>query len=314
MLLLYSGGRLDTNFYYHSGLEIDHCFLLVNGKSRTIFVPKMNEALAKARFHGRVVVYEDVLEALSPYIKRKTVLADFHSLNALMAKRLSRFCRLKDHSLELVRMRMVKRKDEVAKIAKAAKYTHQIFDSLDFRKAKTELGLKKQILIATMELGLEPAFEPIISTDQNTSYPHSTPTSKKLGSLVMVDYGVKYGHYCSDVTHCFIRDGDRKKKEQYEKLQDVCHSLIDSLPEMRKGRDVSKQCGRLMAKAHFPKMIHAPGHGVGLDIHELPSLRLKSDDKLAGATMAIEPAFYLKDYGMRYEETIYFDGRKARIL
>ena len=41
---------------------------------------------------------------------------------------------------------------------------------------------------------------------------------------------------------------------------------------------------------------------------------MKSDDPLSGATMAIEPAFYLSRYGMRYEETVYNDGKKARVL
>ncbi len=314
MLLLYNGGHLDSNFYYHSGCEVDHCFLLINGKKRTLFVPKMNESLARASFRGKVVAYEDALKSLASHIRNKTVLADFRSLNALMAKKISRLCRLKDHSEGLAAMRRVKRKDEVAKIAKAAKCTHQIMDSLDFSKAQTELGLKKQMLMATLELGLEPAFEPIVSTDKNTAYPHSVPTNKKLGALVMVDYGVKYQHYCSDITRCFIRDGDSRKHAEYEKLQYVCHSLVDSLRELERGSEVAKACERLMERAHFPKMIHAPGHGVGLDIHELPSLRLKSICPLAGAAMAIEPAFYLKNYGMRYEETVYFDGKKARIL
>jgi len=314
MLLLYNGGHLDSNFYYHCDLDIDHSFLLIQGRSRTLLVSKLNESLAKARFRGRVVTYEDPLKALAPYVKNRTILADFRSLNALMAKKLSRMCKLKDHSEELAAMRRVKRKDEVSKIAKAAAYTHRIMDSLDFGKAKTEAGLKNQILHKTLDLGLEPAFDPIISTDNNTSYPHSTPTNKKLGSLVLVDYGVKHEHYCSDVTRCFIRDGDSRKHAEYEKLQYVCHSLVDSLHELERGSDVAKACGRLMEKAGFPKMIHAPGHGVGLDIHELPKLSMKSICPLAGATMAIEPAFYLKKYGMRYEETVWFDGKKARIL
>lgn len=314
MLLLYRGGRFDANFYYHGGVDMDHSFILIQGKSRTLLVSKLNESLAKACFRGKVIAHEEPLKALAPYIKNKPVLADFRSLNALMAKKVGRMCRLKDYSEELAAMRRVKRKDEVAKIAKAAKHTHNILDSLDFKKAKTELGLKKQILHATLELGLEPAFDPIVATDRNTSYPHSVPTNKKLGPLVMVDYGVKYEYYCSDVTRCFIRDGDSRKHAEYEKLQYICHSLIDSLHEMERGSDVAKACGRLMERANFPKMIHAPGHGVGLDIHELPKLSLKSVCPLAGSTMAIEPAFYRKSYGMRYEETVWFDGKRARIL
>ena len=50
-----------------------------------------------------------------------------------------------------------------------------------------------------------------------------------------------------------------------------------------------------MEKAGFPKMIHS----IGLEVHERPYLGQKSEDQLKGATMAIEPAFYLSRYGMR---------------
>jgi Xaa-Pro aminopeptidase len=161
---------------------------------------------------------------------------------------------------------------------------------------------------------LETAFDPIVATDRNTSYPHYRGGAKRLGSLVLVDYGVKSGHYCSDVTRCFILDGDGKKKAQYERLQDICWFIADSLPNLNKGKEVAELANDLMAKGGFPKLIHSIGHGVGLEIHESPSLGQKSDDALAGATMAIEPAFYLSGYGMRYEETVYNAGKKAKIL
>jgi Xaa-Pro aminopeptidase len=60
-------------------------------------------------------------------------------------------------------------------------------------------------------------------------------------------------------------------------------------------------------------MIHSIGHGVGLEVHELPRLSPKSRESISGSVLAIEPAFY-KSYGMRFEETIHFDGKKVRIL
>ena len=61
-------------------------------------------------------------------------------------------------------------------------------------------------------------------------------------------------------------------------------------------------------------MIHSIGHGIGLSVHEFPRLSKKYKDKIAGTTFTIEPAFYLRRYGMRFEDMVYFDGKKARIL
>ena len=314
MILLFRGEGFDADFYRHAGVDIDNAFLLEDGGKKTLLVHKMNAALAKAEFHGKVVVYGDAIAELRKRLRRRTVLCNPFSMSAHLAKRLGSFCRLKDFSDELGRMRIAKKDEEVRLTAKAVKATKEIFDSLDFKAARTELDLQRQLLVLTAEMGLEPAFAPIVSTDRNTAFPHSTPSGKRLGSLVMVDYGVRYKHYCADLTRCFVLDGDRKKKERYERLRDICWFIADSLPNMGKGKEVASLASDLMKDAGFPKMIHSIGHGVGLEVHERPRLGPSSDDSLKGATIAIEPAFYLSNYGMRYEETIFNDGKKARIL
>jgi len=314
MLLLYSGESFNPNFYYYAGIDIDHSFLVAGPRKKILFVSRLNESLAKASFKGRVVVYHDPYKELSKYIKNKTVLADLNSISARMAQRLRRVCRLKDHTVALLEQRAKKKKTEVSNMAKAASHTKRILALLDFKTAKTELGLKKQILVATAELGLEPAFEPIVSTDRNTSYPHYRAGNKKLGSLVLVDYGVRYRHYCSDLTRCFILDGDREKKARYEKLKNICHSIADALPDMETGKEVAEQAERLMKKAGHPPMIHSIGHGIGLAVHEFPRLSKKYNDRIGGATFTLEPAIYLRQFGLRFEEMVYFDGKKARIL
>jgi Xaa-Pro aminopeptidase len=315
MLLLYRGESFDPNFFYHSGTDIDHSFLLVDGKRKTLLVNGMNEALARSRFRGRVVVYRDALETLSRLIRRKAVLFDGQAMSARMARKLGALCRLKDHSPELLAQRAAKNPAEVSDIRKAVRKTKEIFESLDLRAARTELDLQKQLMVATAEMGLEQAFEPIVSSGPGTSYPHYQAGRRKLGDLVLVDYGVKANHYCSDLTRCFIRGRDRKMKEQYERLQDICWFLADSLPALERGKDIAKLSSDLIKKAGFPPLIHSIGHGVGLEIHELPRLGMKSEDRLAGTAIAIEPAFYLAGrYGMRYEETVWFDGKRGRVL
>jgi Xaa-Pro dipeptidase len=314
MLLLYRAEGFNPNFYYHAGVDIDHSFLVAGPRKRILFVPRLNASFAKKNFKGKVVVFEDPYRELSKYVKNRTVLADLSSMNARMAQRLSRICRLRDHTVPLLEQRAKKKRAEVKNMEKAARLTREIFASLDFKSAKTELGLKKQVMLATAELGLKPAFEPIVSTDRNTSYPHYNAGNKKLGSLVLVDYGVRYRHYCSDLTRCFILDGYREKKTRYEKLKNVCHSLVDALPDMKTGKEVAVMAERLMKKEGFPKMIHSIGHGVGLAVHEFPRLSKKYDDRLKGTTFTIEPAFYVGRYGMRFEEMVHFDGKKARVL
>ncbi len=314
MLLLYRGESFNSNFYYHAGIDIDHSFLLIGTRKKILLVPKLNEAIAKASFKGEVVVFRDPYKTLSRYMKGRTVLADLASISARMARKLQRICKLEDHSVALLEKRAKKKKEEVGSMARAARHTKEILASLDFKSAKTEAGLKRQILVATAEFGLEPAFDPVVSTGRNTFYPHHRAENKRLGPLVLVDYGVRYRHYCSDLTRCFISSSDRQKKAQYEELENICHSVADALPNMNTGKQVAGLAEKLMKKAGFPKMIHSIGHGIGLDVHEFPRLSRKYKDKLAGSTFTLEPAFYLRMYGMRYEETIHFDGKKARIL
>ncbi len=315
MLLLYRGESFDPDFFYHSGTDIDHAFFVSSGAKRTLLVPKMNEGIAKATFRGNVVAYDDPLKALGRLLRGKPVLCDASSMSLRMGKRLGKICRLKDHSVELLQERARKKPAEVSDIRKAVRLTKEILDSLDIKGARTELDLQKQLMVKTAEMGLEQAFEPIVATGIGSSYPHYRAGNKKLGSLVLVDYGVRWNHYCSDLTRVFILGNDRKKKEEYERLQGICQGIVDELPDLRTGRDVAALSAKLIEKAGFPELIHSIGHGVGLEIHEFPRLGMKSDDLIARSAIAIEPAFYYRNrYGMRYEETVWFDGKRARIL
>lgn len=313
MLLLHRGESFNANFYYHSGVDIDNSFLLASGRRKALITNTLNAALARDSFQGKVIVAQQPLDEAAKRL-RGAALYDAASMSARLAEKLGRRCRLKDYSAELLSMRARKRPDEVAKIRRAVRETKEIIRSLDFGRAKTESGVRKQLLVAAAERGLEPAFDPIVSSGANTAYPHYRCGNARLRSHVMVDFGVRWGHYCADITRCFILDGNRRKKEEYGKLRSVCHSVIDALPELRTGRAVAAFAAKEMEKAGFPQMIHSIGHGVGLDIHEFPRLGAKYLDATGGAAMAIEPAFYGKRYGMRYEETVHFNGKKATIL
>ncbi len=315
-ILLYRGEQFNANFYYFSKCDIDHAFLLIEETSKTLLVPKLNEALAREQFDGKVIVYE-AIETLKKELKGRKIFIDGSATSMRLFEKLGEFCKPKDISAELNAIRAIKKEEEVVKIEKAAKITKKILDSVDFAKMRTENDVKKVLLIETLEMGCEPAFEPIVATDRNSSFPHYRSGDVKLGDSLLIDYAVKYEHYCADLTRCFFLNNsieNKKREENYNSLIEITKKIVANLKNFKTGKDVAFCSEKLIKEYRLPKLIHAIGHGIGLEVHESPKLGKKSKDRIARSALAIEPAIYFKDYGLRYEETIYFDGKIARIL
>lgn len=312
--LLYRGETFNANFTYFSGLDIDHSFMIADGNRKTLLVPGLNAALARKRFRGKVVTYSNAYESIGGLLMGRKAGADLSSLPAKAYVRLSRICRLHDCSEELYSMRAKKSPREIRKLRRAAKTTKSLIESLEIRSGMSEKELKTQLLVKMAGMGLEPSFEPIVSSGANTAFPHSTSGNAKLRGHVMVDCGVRYENYCGDITRCVIIGRNPKLERMYECLEGVCHSVIDSIPDMRHGGEVARFAEKEMKKRGLPPMIHSIGHGIGLDVHEYPRLSEKYGDCIKGTTFTIEPGAYMRSFGLRFEEMVYFDGRKARIL
>ncbi len=316
-ILLYRGETRNPNFYYFSGLDISNSFLLMQGGRKKLLVSELEEKGARKVMKKGVVVLDDFFPYLKKELKGKKVKVDGGRLPARIFGKLGKFCKPADASVEFYTKRMAKRKDEVEKIRKAAKITNEMIDSLEVSKGMTENEVKKQLLINTLEKGLEPAFEPIVASGPNTAVPHHRCTDKKIEDFVLVDYGVKVGHYCSDITRCFAvsrTEAAEREMNLYRRLHDVFDLIVDEIPSLENGKELAELSEKIMKYKGLPKMIHAVGHGVGLDVHEFPRLNKKYNDNILGTVFALEPAAYFRSYGARFEETVYYDGKKVRIL
>src|SRR3989338_8569901 len=183
-LFLCRGEKFDSDFYYFSGVDIDHAFFVLKGSEKFLLVPKMNEALARKDFSGKVVACTDFLAELKRIIGKKELLVNSHSISASLYQKLSKHFRLEDVSARLYEIRMKKKNSEIEAISKAVKATKEMLNNIDFSICKTELDVKKYLLRETLELGLEQAFEPIVATDKNSSFPHYRAGNVKLGSIV----------------------------------------------------------------------------------------------------------------------------------
>jgi len=312
-ILLYRGEEFNSNFYYFSGLDLDHSFYLSNPK--TLFVPRLNYTLAKKLFKGKVISYADQAVELKKGLSEKKLCADFRSLPASVYRKISRFCRLSDASEWFLKTRSKKSAGEVSLIKKASAITKKLFDELDFSKLKTENQVSSFLFSRTYDLGCEPAFTPIVASGANSRFPHyQSGKNAKLKSLVLVDYGVKYKNYRSDFTRVFFLDRNKEAEKNYETLKSIFHVIADAYPQFRTGKDLAKFAEKQYAKHRFPLPPHSWGHGIGLDVHEFPRLSKKYSDSLFGATVAIEPSVYFSKYGLRFENTCYFDGKKLRVF
>lgn len=308
--LFYSGddaGSPNAAFTYFSGCSVDSSYLLLKPDGGRMLAHEMNFGAAKSVSRYPVqLLGKDRAGDIRRACGNGKVGFVFGEATA------SRFLALrKKAKLKLVEAdgrafeaRGEKSQNEIALLSQSAAIARRILDSLDPWECKTEIELLSHLKITALEAGADISFEPIVATGKNASFPHHNATGKALGDNVLVDFGVRYKGYCSDFTRCYFRKKNREM-EAYGECQEIFAEILEGLPECRQGKDVALLSAMLFKQHGLPPLMHAIGHGIGLEVHEYPHLGKKSDDTLGvGTVLAIEPAAYFKDYGVRYEEMV----------
>ena len=175
---------------------------------------------------------------------------------------------------------------------------------------ETAKYIKKQILDsqATSE-----SFPTIVCFGKNTANPHHIPSDTKLknNQIVLIDIGCVYKGYCSDITRTFYI-GDKKPSRDLQDMYKLVYYTnklgLKSVYAGMNGRDLDNICRQYIANnKRFGKLfLHSLGHGVGIQIHELPNCSPISDNKLfKNSVITIEPGVYKPDLGgVRIEDTV----------
>lgn len=153
-------------------------------------------------------------------------------------------------------------------------------------------------------------FETIVASGKLGAKPHAVPTDKviKSGELVTIDMGVSLNGYNSDETRTYgVGKLSKRHREIYATVKDAHDRAIDSVRAGVKAKKVDAAARACIKKAGFGKYFgHGTGHGVGIDVHELPYISPKSDTVLrAGMVITIEPGIYIPDFGgVRIEDMV----------
>ena len=152
------------------------------------------------------------------------------------------------------------------------------------------------------------AFSSIVATGQNGADPHAIPGPTRLeaGQCVVMDFGAKAFGYCSDMTRVvFLGQPDEKMAQAWEVLRRANETVEAMLQPGITGKAAHEAAERVLAEGGFAgKMGHGLGHGVGVEVHELPLLNARNGRPLVeGNVVTVEPGIYLPgEFGMRLED------------
>ena len=211
-------------------------------------------------------------------------------------------------------LRRVKDDGEVARMAAAARIAD---DALAAVRPLFAEGLSEADLALALDSEMRrrgasgSSFDTIVASGPNAAKPHASPSGRRIeeGELVVVDFGAVVDGYCSDMTRTLCV-GPPRSAVLERMVEVVAESQRAGVAAVRSGQaaaDIDAVCRQVIDAAGWgDAFLHSTGHGVGLDIHEAPSVSSVSGDTLAaGYVVTVEPGVFLPEHGgVRIEDTV----------
>jgi Xaa-Pro aminopeptidase len=232
--------------------------------------------------------------------------------------------------------RIIKSPKEIKMLERAVRLGAQAFEAFARDINANGFGTSERQLFVSAEAAMRGennkalSFEPIVAIGANAANPHACPTAASLheGDLLLFDAGLKHKRYCSDRTRT-VQTGQefdfdihqRFKSRKIQKAYDTVLKAHDkAIAKARSGmhaNEIDAIARRVIEKAGYGKyFVHSTGHGVGLDIHELPVISSRSRTKIKnGMVYTIEPGIYIPGkFGIRIEDMVVMEDGRARVL
>lgn len=238
-------------------------------------------------------------------------------------RRNCRSTRLVDAKPIAAEMRELKDDAELSKIRKAIRIAQDAFAATceSIRVGQTELEMAARLEYEMKVRGASgPSFPTICAEGPNAALPHAHPGSRKVknGSAVLFDWGARVGNYCSDLTRVvFVGSIHDKIGEVYRIVLEAQRRAIAGIRPGERMCDVDDLARQYIADAGYREAFnHGLGHGLGLEVHEAPSLSWRSNAKLqAGMVVTVEPGIYLPGVGgVRIEDDVLVTPKGHRML
>ena len=152
------------------------------------------------------------------------------------------------------------------------------------------------------------SFDTIVASGENSSKPHAVPTDRRIqeNDVITIDMGCKINGYCSDMTRTiFVGKVPDEVKLVYDLVLKNQEQVLQDMKDNANTKQISKMVDNDFRLNNYD-LIHALGHGVGLDIHEGPVLSINSESVLReNMVVTDEPGIYVAgQFGVRIEDTV----------
>ncbi|MBI9101982.1 MAG: aminopeptidase P family protein [Spirochaetales bacterium] len=323
-------GSRTANLRYLSGMPMDALLFIIPGKGagredKSILVP-WDEILA-----GKIACADEIIgytefdrlfeNAVSKLLEKEGIPAGsrvelpsalpHHSFVNFSG--MEYLCRKTGFESNLAALRMVKDEEELAIIREGSRLTNRLLDELEMAVKKGEIHTEIDIALfierRSRTLGCEgTGFETIAAGPDRSwgihAFPLYTAGPFATKGMSLVDFGVNYKGYTTDITASFVKGPLSEKQEEMISLVEKAYTAssemlapgVTTMAVADKATDVFKKGGWVMP--------HALGHSYGLDVHEAPTLRNGKDPVVleAGMVVTIEPGLYHEaEGGVRWE-------------
>ena len=329
-----------ADIYYASGFYSDPherllLLVLFQEGEPVLVCPEMERALVeKSGWHGSIVTYTD---SEDPWVIVKKALHrqmpnPFRM--ALQKNHLSvaRFEKLQqiypgvhytDFEHVVVKSRQVKSPEELKQIQHAVDITERALETVaeGLWEGVTEREVVHQLEEVMKKQGADgAAFDTIVLFGEKSAYPHGVPSEARLqkGDLILVDLGARYGRFCADMTRTWVFGGaDEVTQERLELVSEAKAAAIEACRHGGRIGDVDKAARDVLTEAGFgDHFITRVGHGLGMDVHEAPSIHGGNDELLeAGMVLTIEPGIYIEGWGgIRLEDDVVVSEHGGEIM
>ncbi len=312
----------EENICYFTSFHSTNGYLVVTGEKAFFFTDSryIEAAENKITSCDEVLLLKNMKEELAPFIASLNKTELFVESERIT---LSRYNELKTLFSDIVingngeldkaiaEIRTVKTEAQVNTIIKAQRVAEKAFEHIlsfiKVGKTEKEIALELEYFMLKNEAdGL--SFETIAVSGKNSSMPHGVPTDKKVenGDFITMDYGAVIDFYHSDMTRT-VAVGEVSSK-QIDVYETVLKAQEEAFKKMKAGvlcKDVDKAARDVIsAKGYGSFFGHGLGHGVGVEIHEAPSLNPSSAVVLKeGHIVTNEPGIYLPgEFGVRIED------------
>lgn len=313
------------DIFYFTGIDLSAGELWIHKKDLCLFVDGRYFEAAKEISHCpiRSLKKEEMIFLFNSSPWKDTQRIGFDSLSTSFARFQALtlfFGEIKEESAlipiagAVKKIREIKDESEIDLLRDSANLLARGFS---FLKDQIEVGIEERELALAFEIfckkeGAEAlSFSPIIAFGENSAFPHHRSSQRKLknGDTILIDIGVCLNKYCSDMTRVlFFGEGPSEITQIYSIVKEAHHEALKKCHPGTLIRDLDQAARSVIAKHGYEKyFLHSLGHGIGLEVHEYPSLKPSDDLSILkkGMVLTIEPGIYLKGLGgVRYEDTI----------